>query len=338
MDVSAEPGCRTGRRAGTGRRRRRTVVVGVVAACTVVLALAPTGLASGTGAAAAIPLGDYAGAGDPGGVAAFARRTGAHLSLGLDFLDGSTWGTIEAAAGVGVWARSGYRLVLAVPMLPDEGRASLRNGAHGAYDGDFVTLARNLVRAGVGNAVLRLGWEFNGTWYRWRVRSGAGALQYAAYFRAIVTSMRSVPGQAFRFVWNPDADRPAGRFSPSQAYPGNAYVDAVGVDLYDESWVADPSPADAWNGYLTSAWGLDWLASFATAVGKPIVLPEWGVAIRSDGHGLGDDPFFVDQVASWITSHDVAWTDVFSFDDQQLDDITDGHFPHALGAFEANFG
>ena len=310
----------------------------VVAACTMVLALVPAALASGAGSASSIPLGDYAGTDNPGGVAHFAVTTGAHVSLGLDFLDPSTWTTIEDAAGIGAWGDSGYRLVLAVPMLPDRGRASLGRGARGAYDAVFVTLARNLVEAGVGNAILRLGWEFNGNWYRWRVHSRGGALEYAAYFRAIVDAMRSVPGQSFQFVWNPDADRSYGRYTPAEAYPGNAYVNDIGIDLYDESWVADPSPANAWNGYLTSGWGLDWLAGFAAAQGKPIVFPEWGVAIRTDGHGLGDDPSFVDQFAAWITTHDVAWTDIFSFDDKQLDDITDGNFPHALAAFEANFG
>ena len=29
------------------------------------------------------------------------------------------------------------------------------------------------------------------------------AADFAAYFRDIVTAMRSVPGAAFRFVWNP---------------------------------------------------------------------------------------------------------------------------------------
>ena len=153
-----------------------------------------------------------------------------------------------------------------------------------------------------------------------------------------MTSMRSVPGEAFKFVWNPNAGSSHGNFSPAQAYPGNAYVDYIGTDLYDESWVQPLNPQNAWAAQLSASWGLNWLAGFAAAQGKPIVFPEWGVAIRSDGHGLGDDPYFVDQFAGWIASHHVAWTNIFSFDGDQIDNITDGSFPNALAAFEADFG
>lgn len=115
-------------------------------------------------------------------------------------------------------------------------------------------------------------------------------------------------------------------------------MDFIGTDLYDESWVQPRTPANAWAGQLSETWGLNWLASFAAAHGKPIVFPEWGVAIRSDGHGLGDDPYFVNQFASWISSHNVAWTNIFTVDAVQQDDITDGSFPNALAAFRADFG
>ena len=59
----------------------------------------------------------------------------------------------------------------------------------------------------------------------------------------------------FRFVWNPDAGAftQAG-YSVAAAYPGDAYVDVIGLDAYDQSWAiaADPDqrlvldhPADA---------------------------------------------------------------------------------------------
>ena len=281
-----------------------------------------------------------AGADNPSGVAQFGADTGTNPVLATDYLDGSsTWGAMDSASGISAWSGSGYQLVLAVPILPRQARANLRRGARGAYNSYFVTLAQNLVDNGEGGAFLRIGWEFNGNWYKWSVRNERGALQFAAYFRNIVDAMRSVPGQSFKFVWNPNAGSNHGRpYNPADAYPGNAWVDYIGTDLYDESWVSPMTPANAWAGQLQATWGLDWLARFAAAHGKPIVFPEWGVAIRSDGHGLGDDPYFIDAFASWITTHDVAWTNIFSFDGDQQDDITDGSFPNALAAFRADFG
>jgi len=118
-------------------------------------------------------------------------------------------------------------------------------------------------------------------------------------------------------------------------------VDYVGTDTYDEYWGSPQTPQNSWANIVSEPWGLSWLADFAASQGKPIGIPEWGVAIRSDGHGLGDDPYFVNQFAAWIAGHDVAFADIFSFDASsagQDDDITDGNFPQALAAFERDFG
>jgi hypothetical protein len=319
-------------------RRSVTCCVSFLVALGLVIVASSTGAAaSGAGS---VPLGDYAGTDNPSGIAQFGSVTGTHLALATDFLNGSsTWAVLDGASGIGAWRSSGYQLVLGVPMLPDRGRATLAKGARGSYDSYFVTLARNLVADGEGGAYLRLGWEFNGNWFKWSVHNAKGAVEFAAYFRDVVEAMRSVPGASFKFVWNPNGGNSHGRsYRASEAYPGNAYVDYIGTDLYDEAWVQPLTPQNAWQFQLDATWGLDWLASFAAAQDKPIVFPEWGVAIRSDGHGLGDDPYFVNAFAGWITTHDVVWTNMFSYDSTQQDDITDGAFPGALAAFRADFG
>jgi hypothetical protein len=303
-------------------------------------ATVPLGLVSSSGPpAASVPLGDYAGANDPGGITSFGAATGTHPTLATDYLDRSSgWGAMSSAGYLGRWAGSGYRLVLGVPMIPSGTGGTLAAGASGAYDSNFVTLAHNLVAQGLSDAVLRVGWEFNGNWYPWAVQSGADAANFAAYWRHIVDAMRSVPGAQFLFDWNPTGYSPTG-YSPDQAYPGDAYVDYVGTDVYDNCWCSPQTPPNAWSTQLGEQWGLNWLAGFAAAHGKAIAFPEWSVDFRHDGHGLGDDPSFMNSFATWIASHNVAFTNIFSFDapDQQIS-ITDGSFPYALAAFRANFG
>jgi hypothetical protein len=63
-----------------------------------------------------------------------------------------------------------------------------------------------LVESGFGAAYLRIGWEFNGDWYRWSA------------------------GGDFKIEWTADKD---GRFDERLAYPGDERVDVVGVDFYD---------------------------------------------------------------------------------------------------------
>ena len=289
--------------------------------------------------ARAVPLGDYAGLANPAGIKAFASATSTHPALATDYLDRSHgWTGLVSATNVKSWSATTYRLVLGVPILP--GTGTLARGATGAYNAYFLTLARTLVSDGEATAVLRLGWEFNGTWFRWSVGSAADADNFAAYWRQIVTAMRSVPGGQFRFLWNPNAVSPTA-YAPGAAYPGDAYVDYVGTDVYDDYFGPGVlTQATAWASQLSQQWGLDWLASFAATHHKPIAIPEWSASYRADGHGLRDDPTFIDHMASWFVGNHVAFADVWSYDSSPSyrDNLLDGSFPLSLAAFKADFG
>jgi hypothetical protein len=291
-----------------------------------------------------VPFGVYVGSGQPRVVASFAAHTGTKPSLASDYLPRTNgWrGMVNVKPlhrFLAPWRAGGYQLVLGVPMIPTRaGRpmGTLAAGAAGAYDGEFATLARTLVHYGEGNAILRLGWEFNGTWYPWSVTNQTDATNFAVYYRKIVTTMRSVSGASFRYVWNPTSGPEPE--SAQNAYPGDAYVDYVGLDLYDQVWGIPLDPTLAWPRYVTEANGLQWLSSFAATHHKPEVIPEWGVTIRSDGHGLGDDSLFVAKMAKWISTHDVAFTSYFDVDapDGQHD-LLDGSFSRSLAVFERSF-
>ena len=94
-----------------------------------------------------------------------------------------------------------------------------------------------MVAAGQGSSIVRLGWEFNGIWFPWGAAGHAG--QFVAYWRQIVTTMRAVPGLDFTFEWNPSrGDLGAGNLAAF--YPGNKYVDYVGLDVFDVEWQSYP--------------------------------------------------------------------------------------------------
>ena len=292
-----------------------------------------------------IPLGDYAGSGNPAALARFASITGTHPVLASDYLLSSGWDAMDGAGGsedwmLDQWRNSGYRLVLGVPVLPGGSGGTLATGATGAYNAYFTLLAQTLVHDGAANAILRLGWEFNGTWYPWSVANNTDAQNFAAFWRQIVNTMRAVPGQQFQFLWNPIGGG-SSSWNLELAYPGSAYVDYIGTDVYDEFWGTPFTPQASWANAVNQTWGLNWLVNFATKEGRPIALPEWADDFRSDGFGLGDDPYFINQFANWIAAHNVAFTCIFSYNDTaggQDNDITDGRFPNALATFSADFG
>jgi hypothetical protein len=294
-----------------------------------------------------IPLGDYAGDGDPSGISQFAAATGTHPALAADYLIMTGgWAAMDGSDGsenwmLSQWRNSGYRLVLGVPIIPQGSGASLAQGASGAYNQYFTTLAQTLVAGGQADAVLRLGWEFNGNWYPWSVASDTDAQNFAAYWRQIVDAMRAVPGSDFSFLWNPNNGSSSPGWDLALAYPGSAYVDDIGSDVYDEYWGTPFTGQGSWSNAVDQTWGLNWLVNFAAQQARPIAIPEWSVAVRPDGHGLGDDPYFVNQFAAWITDNNVTFTCMFSYNDTsagQDDDITDGGFPSALAALRSTFG
>jgi hypothetical protein len=189
--------------------------------------------------------------------------------------------------------------------------AGLAQCASGAFNSHWTALGHNLVTNELADTVVRPGWEMNGNWFDWS--AGGRETDYIGCFRQIVTTMRAVPGQKFTFNWNVSLG-PANS-SADAAYPGDAYVDQVGVDLYD--WIfqggvydtkAAQSPEQrtqairaAWQTKLNGDHGLTYWSKFAAAHGKALTIPEWGLADRSkDEYGGGDNPYFIQQMFNFI--------------------------------------
>ena len=286
---------------------------------------------------------------DPTGVQSFVTSSSTGVTIASDYLPGGNgWSGMDGTGGsinwlTDAWKSTGYTLSLGVPMIPTDSSGQLQGtlalGATGAYNGYFTTLATTLVSAGEGNAYLRLGWEFDGNWYPWQAQSAASEADYAAYFRQIVTAMRAVPGAAFRFVWNPDASAFVSKsYSLSLAYPGDAYVDVIGLDLYDFNYVS-PTEAGAWSAFENQ---LSQANAFATTHSKPLALCEWGVASTAV-HGFGDDPTYIDNMVTWMKSHNVEYESYFNSNTRASNNgvnfnLIGGGFPNSLAAFTADLG
>jgi hypothetical protein len=204
-------------------------------------------------------------------------------------------------ACLGLPATRNKAVHISVPMLVTGG--TLVQGASGQYDAEFLKLGNALVSAGLSHATLRIGWEFNGNWYLWAAAKDPA--DWVTYWRRIVTALRAVPGQHFIIDWCPNRGGPS--MNAALAYPGDGFVDYIGMDFYDPpSSVGDD--LTRWTLVAHKAQGLDWLVSFAHLHGKPYAIDEWGLSSQN----AGDDPGFVQQVGVWFAVNRPTWHIVFT--------------------------
>ena len=210
------------------------------------------------------------------------------------------------------WAKAdpNRRLILSQPMVPVSGMPSnwLHLAATGAYDAHAVQLAKTLVNAGLGNTVIRLAHEANNTSYKDAVPdTAAGQADWRKAWANIVTAMRSVPGAAFTFDWTVNYETWGRRnISLNSFYPGDAYVDVVGLDAYDEGLTQTDNRFPA---LLTKSGGIQAVYNFAAAHGKPMSMPEWGLLPKGGAmNGGGADPSYIAGIGQFIATHHIAYS------------------------------
>lgn len=226
---------------------------------------------------------------------------GTELRVGHTYLPGDQWSNIEGAPGfLDAWAdwrrrQDDRMLVLNVPMMErnEEGlsdgqvRRLLREAETGAFDHHFRALAERLVELKVPDTVIVLGWEMNGITYSHRC--GPDPEAWKTYWNRIVTAMRAVPGQRFRFDFAPNRGLDA--IPWTECYPGDDTVDIIGMDAYDQ-----PSGL-SFDEQVKEPYGLQEQVDFAKAHGKSISYPEWGL------YRNGDNVTYMKDMLAWIDEH-----------------------------------
>lgn len=136
---------------------------------------------------------------------------------------------------------------------------------------------------------LRLDWEMNATWYNLWGQGSVSPADYIAAWRHIWQIFQDAGAGNAAFVWSPNV----GRFTSIAAtawYPGDKYVDWIGIDAYPT--------AGSEQTVLAGADGLDVLAAYGRQHGRPVMLAEWApTAPQADTKDL------FDLVFSWADNH-----------------------------------
>ena len=232
-------------------------------------------------------------------------------------------------------ADSKHFLVLTQSLIPKEVPADWRpRGARGDYDGYFRTLATNLLAAGFGDSIIRLGHEANGNWYADNIGTTTADHQaWQAFWARAAAVLKSVAGTHLELDWTISPG--VGSTPFADYYPGNAAVDIVGADIYDSTTTGGRSQPSRWQHELAGANGVNALFDFAAAHGKPISIPEWGLITATKPDGAGDDPYFVNRIADLVRQRTVRYQGYF---ETQPASGVFGTSPRSLAAWIARYG
>jgi mannan endo-1,4-beta-mannosidase len=96
-----------------------------------------------------------------------------------------------------------------------------------------------------GRVIIRLFHEMNGNWYPWSLSSSSSLVatpeQWISAWRRIVDLARAANARNVRFMFCPNANDVGGH-SAETYWPGDDYVDIIGLDGYNWSWKSDGTP------------------------------------------------------------------------------------------------
>jgi len=251
----------------------------------------------------------------------FDALTDTSVSCVSAYLNGApTWNTwehpwiTEAQYGYTSWVAEApldRQLVLQVDLIPTDLKNTKnpvkweRSCAAGDFDSHATQLGSSLVAAGLQNSVLRLAAEMNGPWEVDYVGKTSLERQlWLGCFKNEVKSLRRAVGQHFLIDWNPNPCQYNLAYFP--LYPGNSFVNVIGLDLFDASCAAPKTPY-SFARLANQPAGLVAIEGFAKAHHEPLSLPEWGLSKIPSG----DDPDFIDGIGSVFDSGDFAFETYF---------------------------
>lgn len=220
---------------------------------------------------------------------------------------------------IGRFAKMPGRLALSWPMLPTEIPHKFAECARGDYDQFVIDAATALKGHGFVDPIIRLGFEANGK-FTWSLNKYPDRVeQYKACFQRQATLFRSVlPAVKIEWTNRRDGVIP---YSIERAYPGDAYVDIIGMMIYDR-WPAHPNQK-AWDAAykMRDAYGgpkgLGTYLDYARKLKKPLAISEWAVSSQHGDAKSVDNPFFIEKMFEFFKTNaaDVAYDAYFNCGD-----------------------
>lgn len=223
---------------------------------------------------------------------------------------------------------SGKKLLLAwEPWNPQEGlhqsRDYLQEINSGGQDGYLAQFAVS-VKNYSGQVIIRFGHEMNGNWYPW----GNRPVEYTAAYRKIHDVFKSSGVTNVTWMWSINADNvpPSPIEGAGRYYPGNTYVDIIGLDGFNFGTSQSGSVWRSFTAIFTPAY------KFAFGLNKPIMISEMGCAEAG-----GDKAAWIRDMAESLTEKmpgigEIVWFNLSKETDWRIEST-----PASLAAWKLVF-
>jgi beta-mannanase len=265
----------------------------------------------------------------------FIRTTGTHPEVFDVFEAWSNDRPLDRYVADSVAARGARLSITWEPWVADGGArqprfslASIADGAHDAYIDTFATSIKEF-----GHPVtIRLMHEMNGNWYPWGLGvNGNRSGDFVAAWRHVHDRFVALGVTDVAWMWAPNAVY-TGSAPLADLYPGDAYVDAVGLSNYN------------WGNYHRDGFATQW-AAFADLFDESIeqvravsARPLWIAETGSSDKGGSKSAWIADALAQAAARPEIAglmWFD-------QVDDGADVDWrietePDVVAAWRAGY-
>lgn len=303
-------------------------------------------------AAAAAPLlvGQFIGWNGSDTLTTWETTNSINIPLGHEFGDNAQWTFFENGTNFATWetwvnAKAGRRFSYSAPLLTANDDTGLTKAqkfaalAAGTYDVHFTNLGNAFqARPALRNAIVRLGWEFNGNTFPWAVPPNDQAIldNYKAGFNRAAAALKTAC-PTLEIEWCPNVQLDYTNRTFADMYPGDAYIDYIGIGLYDYYWPGgSPTQAqrEAW--LRDSVNGLADQVALATARGKKLAHTEWGLWTTTTQGGGGDRPAFIDFIADWYAQYNYSYSIYNNVGATGLHKLDD--YPLSKARYLARFG
>jgi hypothetical protein len=118
--------------------------------------------------------------------------------------------------------------------------------------------------------------------------------------------------------------------NPTNSYPGDAYVDCIGMSAYYDITLDSSDPSAAFGFQESSAYGFTWQIGYAQTHGKDFEMSEWGV--NSDNKQV-----YINLMAGWLKTNGYKRHNYWDSNENFNGQLSNGQYPATGAAFIAAF-